>query len=846
MGSNPTGPIGNFRRPCGTIRLVNLERLTSKKMRNKKVFLIAMAVLVVFGLLPTKAQTQIAGISLPPIGSVAIAKVNGGTTAKLGAGDSITIYIKDEQGDPYPSVVNGEDENGLLVANEIVFEVELVKGDGQLVKSDSQSFPFVALMGSNPFEISIPVEVIRADPYCAVSYPSAQCQDENKKKNPALNNPLTPGPVFLKSIYAKSNVHRLPSGESVGEIQSPVKSLNFELFTVGSPPRIASDKTAVKFSETVTLTGANFDDTNITPERTQVSIHFDYASANTAGGYAESRVINSVFVDDEDLIHYCGPTKIKFEVPEAIPIPPSPVPGGLLYTTYKPMPLGRHTITLSNEYGLSNTINIDLSGGKGVPDDDPACANPSGTITSIEPTSGPVGTILTINGSGFGAAARYGGQLFSWNHVYINGHNQFDAPEAPVVDFQYQEYIGEDGFKKVNVTQLKVKVPERATTGPVRVVPGTRYTITGPVFTVTPGRAADGGGGNGGGGGGGGGNGGGGGGTGALNINTVAPQVLNVESQNTVILEGQGFSTSVLFGSDNPALSFSEAEVSDDGKVLRVEVDVGTVDPAEQEQGAQIILSTTEGDFASISVGLAVKNPEAPEVTSVEVTPSAEEDQVTLIINGRNFTEDSEVVLYGLPTAVLSGFEIDSLTQITAQVTVLDFDPNIFGFIRRAYAAPPLGDSPGGLAVITKKGASNVAGVNSAQLANPSNPVTYNSNLPKVEETGFEDICSKKVGLATCVQRLYLLSLGLGSIVALLMIILAGYSYMTAQGNAQQVEKAKEGFASAFIGLIVLFIAFILLYVINPDLVQFNREIEFGGGAPGAPSSSRQPTSTTP
>ncbi len=810
-------------------------------MRNKKVFLIAMAVLVVLGLLPTQGQTQIAGISLPPIGSVAIAKVYGGTTDKLGAGDSITIYIKDEQGDPYPSVVNGEDENGLLVASEIVFEVELVKGDSQLVKSDSQNFPFVALMGLNPFEISIPVEVIRLDPFCSGYAPSTQCKDENKKKNPALNNPLTPGPVYLKSIYAKSNVHRLPSGESVGEIQSPVKSLNFELFTVGSPPRIAANKSSVKFSETVTLSGANFDATGVKAERTYTSIHFDFVPANTAGGYAESRVINSVFVDDEDLIHYCDQAKLKFEVPEAIPIPPSPVPGGLLYTTYKPMPLGGHTITLGNEYGLSNTINLDLAGGKGVPDDDPACANPSGTITSIEPISGPVGTILTINGSGFGAAARYGGQLFSWNHVYINGHNQFDAVEAPVIDFEYQEYIGEDGFKKVNLTQLKVQVPEGATTGKVRVVPGSGYTITGPEFTVIPGRATGGGGGGGGGNGngGGGGDGGNGGGTGALIINTVTPQVLYVDFQNTVILEGQGFSTSVLFGSDNPALSFSEAEVSDDGKVLRVEVEVGSVDPAEQEQGAQIILSTLEGDFASISIGLAPKDPEAPEISSVTVAPAETEDQVTLIVNGRNFTPDSEVSLHGLPTAILSGFEIDSLTQITAQVTVLDFDPNIFGFIKRAYAAVTRLESPGGVTVQNQKGSSNAAAVNTSQLKNPSDPVTYNSNLPKVKETGFEDICSRKVPLATCVQKLYLLSLGLGSIVALLMIILAGYRYMTAQGNAQQIEKAKEAFGSAFIGLVVLFIAFILLYLINPDLVQF-KEIKFGR------SSSQRSTTTTP
>ncbi|MDP3741048.1 MAG: pilin [bacterium] len=91
--------------------------------------------------------------------------------------------------------------------------------------------------------------------------------------------------------------------------------------------------------------------------------------------------------------------------------------------------------------------------------------------------------------------------------------------------------------------------------------------------------------------------------------------------------------------------------------------------------------------------------------------------------------------------------------------------------------------------------------------------------------TGFENICGRDAqgnyNIGTCVQQIYILALGLGAIVALLMIILAGYRYMTASGNAQQVEGAKEAFASAFIGLIVIFVAFILLYLVNPDLVRF-------------------------
>lgn len=109
--------------------------------------------------------------------------------------------------------------------------------------------------------------------------------------------------------------------------------------------------------------------------------------------------------------------------------------------------------------------------------------------------------------------------------------------------------------------------------------------------------------------------------------------------------------------------------------------------------------------------------------------------------------------------------------------------------------------------------------------------------------TGFEAICNqalvKSQGLAGCINKIYLFSLGLGALIALLMLVTAGYRYMTAAGNAEQVQTAKDTFVSTFTGLIIIFIAFILLYLINPDLVQLNTlrlpkiEIKTGGSAGG-------------
>ncbi|MBI3952404.1 MAG: hypothetical protein HY336_00420 [Candidatus Doudnabacteria bacterium] len=87
--------------------------------------------------------------------------------------------------------------------------------------------------------------------------------------------------------------------------------------------------------------------------------------------------------------------------------------------------------------------------------------------------------------------------------------------------------------------------------------------------------------------------------------------------------------------------------------------------------------------------------------------------------------------------------------------------------------------------------------------------------------------CSKNtadsgiVALPKCINQIYTWSLGAAALLALLMIILGGYSIMTAQGNGEQATKGKEYIYSAVIGLLLLFTAYLLLRTINPDLVNF-------------------------
>ncbi|OGE84575.1 MAG: hypothetical protein A2846_04860 [Candidatus Doudnabacteria bacterium RIFCSPHIGHO2_01_FULL_49_9] len=114
-----------------------------------------------------------------------------------------------------------------------------------------------------------------------------------------------------------------------------------------------------------------------------------------------------------------------------------------------------------------------------------------------------------------------------------------------------------------------------------------------------------------------------------------------------------------------------------------------------------------------------------------------------------------------------------------------------------------------------------------------------------VRETGFEDICSRNIGIAVCVKQIYLFSLGAGALITLLMVVLAGYRYMTASGNAEAVSSAKESLESAFKGLIIIFVGFILLYLINPELTQFRnlplQPIPMSTGTSGGSTSPQTP-----
>ncbi|MFA5070290.1 MAG: hypothetical protein WC528_03330 [Patescibacteria group bacterium] len=58
--------------------------------------------------------------------------------------------------------------------------------------------------------------------------------------------------------------------------------------------------------------------------------------------------------------------------------------------------------------------------------------------------------------------------------------------------------------------------------------------------------------------------------------------------------------------------------------------------------------------------------------------------------------------------------------------------------------------------------------------------------------------------------------LGLLALIAVIMIIIGGFQWMTAAGNEEKIEKAKKVISAAVIGLIIILLAWaIVIFVVN-------------------------------
>ncbi|MDB5254097.1 MAG: seg [Parcubacteria group bacterium] len=93
---------------------------------------------------------------------------------------------------------------------------------------------------------------------------------------------------------------------------------------------------------------------------------------------------------------------------------------------------------------------------------------------------------------------------------------------------------------------------------------------------------------------------------------------------------------------------------------------------------------------------------------------------------------------------------------------------------------------------------------------------------------------SGKASIVSYIPGMYKLLIGLAGVLAVLKLIFAGIKYMSTDAFSGK-ESSKDDIQNALIGLLMAFSAWIILYTVNPKLVEFNLTIpgEAGGAALG-------------
>ncbi len=101
--------------------------------------------------------------------------------------------------------------------------------------------------------------------------------------------------------------------------------------------------------------------------------------------------------------------------------------------------------------------------------------------------------------------------------------------------------------------------------------------------------------------------------------------------------------------------------------------------------------------------------------------------------------------------------------------------------------------------------------------AQGANPCT--GNIPGTDTRVAGDI-------GACISQVYVWSLGISGLLAVVMTVFGGYLVMTARGNGQQAAKGKSYIFSSLVGLVMLMGAYLLLSTINTDLTDFSTDLD--------------------
>jgi hypothetical protein len=139
------------------------------------------------------------------------------------------------------------------------------------------------------------------------------------------------------------------------------------------------------------------------------------------------------------------------------------------------------------------------------------------------------------------------------------------------------------------------------------------------------------------------------------------------------------------------------------------------------------------------------------------------------------------------------------------------------GTVSDDYCCTPKGQTPTPAATGAVVGATDGVGNHGGtapQIGNVSN-ISVATNYTPLEKVPFIDGAS----FSEYLSGVYILGLVLVVIGAVFMLVIGGFQYLTSAGNTSALSSAKHTIEGALFGLFLALVAYLILYVINPDLV---------------------------
>lgn len=102
-----------------------------------------------------------------------------------------------------------------------------------------------------------------------------------------------------------------------------------------------------------------------------------------------------------------------------------------------------------------------------------------------------------------------------------------------------------------------------------------------------------------------------------------------------------------------------------------------------------------------------------------------------------------------------------------------------------------------------------------AQILNSETVQKINENVGTVQtKAGFNPNLSLGMVVATAIKGF----LGLLGVIFIILIVLAGYNWMTAAGDEEKIKKATSTIRSAIIGLLIIIAAYSITYFVFQNL----------------------------